>query len=82
MKYLLTMVFILCSTSITKADDQQPDYLELTPNIPYTDITDVLEPKIVIKRNSLNNVEVYETIEGTSIKDLTKPSYTIRRFYE
>jgi hypothetical protein len=73
------MAFILCySLNGFAKDDMEPSEVELTPNIPYTNIPDVLEPKIVIKRNSLNNVEVYETIEGTSIKDLTKPSYTIK----
>jgi hypothetical protein len=81
MKYILTIVFILCSTSISRADDSStmsPETFELAPNIPYTNIPDVLESKIVIKRNSIGQVEVYETIPYTSIKDLSKPSYTIR----
>jgi hypothetical protein len=81
MKYILTIVFILCSTSISKADDSlttSPESVEITPNIPYTNIPDVSEPKIVIKRNSIGQVEVYETIPYTSIKDLSKPSYTLK----
>jgi hypothetical protein len=78
MKYILTIVFILCFTSISKAQDEQPEYVEILPNIPYTNIPDVSEPKIVIKRNSIGQVEVYETIPYTSIKDLSKPSYTLK----
>ena len=78
MKYLLIMVFILCYSTLSLADDEEPSEVEITPNIPYTHIPDRLAPRIIIKENSYGDREVYETIPGTSIKDLTKPSYTIR----